>query len=60
MFLSSPAKSNQWNPLLEGQQRQAALASINGIGLSLLAMITNIEPRWDRIFMADIPPACHP
>lgn len=44
---------------MEFQPKFGMIEGIAGIGLSLLAMITNIEPRWDRIFMVDIPPACH-
>ena len=43
---------------MEFQPKFGMIEGITGIGLSLLAMITNIEPRWDRIFMVDIPPAC--
>ncbi|HLJ86438.1 MAG TPA: lanthionine synthetase C family protein [Candidatus Angelobacter sp.] len=33
------------------------IEGIAGIGLTLLAAITDIEPRWDRVFLADIPMA---
>lgn len=40
----------------EGQPRLGILEGIAGIGLSLLAAVTSIEPCWDRILMVDIPP----
>lgn len=36
--------------------RLGMLEGIAGVGLSLLAAVTSIEPCWDRIFMTDVPP----
>jgi class I lanthipeptide synthase len=33
------------------------LTGIAGIGLALLAAVTPVEPAWDRVFLAAIPPA---
>jgi hypothetical protein len=32
------------------------LSGIGGIGLALLAAITPVEPEWDRVFAAAVPP----
>ena len=42
---------------MEFQHRFGMIEGIAGIGLSLLAAISNVEPLWDRAFMVDIPPA---
>jgi hypothetical protein len=31
----------------------------SGIALALLAAITDLEPRWDRLLLASVPPARH-
>jgi lantibiotic modifying enzyme len=38
------------------QARYGMLEGIAGIGLSLLAATSTIEPCWDRMFLVDIPP----
>jgi lantibiotic modifying enzyme len=38
------------------QARYGILSGIAGIGLSLLAASSALEPCWDRIFLLDIPP----
>jgi hypothetical protein len=38
------------------QPRYGLIEGIAGVGLSLLAAISDVEPCWDRIFMVDIPP----
>jgi lantibiotic modifying enzyme len=38
------------------QARYGILEGIAGIGLSLLAATSAVEPCWDRIFLLDIPP----
>lgn len=35
------------------------LEGVAGIGLALLAAATDIEPRWDRLLLASIPPRHH-
>jgi class I lanthipeptide synthase len=38
------------------QARYGVLMGIAGIGLSLLAATSDVEPCWDRIFLLDMPP----
>lgn len=38
------------------QPRFGLIEGIAGVGLSLLAAVSDVEPCWDRIFMVDIPP----
>jgi lantibiotic modifying enzyme len=35
---------------------ESLLSGIAGIGLTLLAAITSVEPQWDRLFACAIPP----
>jgi len=44
---------SQDNPVLT--ENLSILEGIAGIGLSLLAAVSNIEPCWDRMFLVDIP-----
>ncbi|MCU1228614.1 MAG: Lanthionine biosynthesis cyclase LanC [Acidobacteria bacterium] len=45
-------------PTAEGSWRgeQGFLSGIAGIGLALLAAITDVEPSWDRVMVVSIPP----
>ncbi|HEY6349363.1 MAG TPA: lanthionine synthetase C family protein [Candidatus Angelobacter sp.] len=45
---------------MEFQKKFGLIDGIAGIGLSLLAAISNVEPLWDRVFMVDIPPVVRP
>jgi lantibiotic modifying enzyme len=38
------------------EDRYGILVGIAGIGLSLLAATSSVEPCWDRVFLLDIPP----
>ncbi|HKD78059.1 MAG TPA: lanthionine synthetase C family protein [Candidatus Angelobacter sp.] len=40
----------------ELQEKYGVLMGIAGIGLSLIAATSAVEPNWDRIFLLDIPP----
>jgi hypothetical protein len=43
----------------EAARRYGVLEGIAGVGLTLLAAISDIEPGWDRMFMVNIPPISH-
>ncbi|HEY6249060.1 MAG TPA: lanthionine synthetase C family protein [Candidatus Angelobacter sp.] len=45
---------------MEFQQKFGLIEGIAGIGLSLLAATSNIEPQWDRMFMVNIPAMIQP
>ena len=38
------------------KERFGLIEGIAGVGLTMLAAVSEIEPAWDRIFMVDIPP----
>lgn len=38
------------------KERFGLIEGIAGVGLTMLAAVSDIEPSWDRIFMVDIPP----
>lgn len=38
------------------KERYGLIEGVAGVGLSMLAAVSDIEPCWDRIFMVDIPP----
>lgn len=42
------------------EERYGLITGIAGVGLALLAAISNVEPMWDSIFMSDIPPVARP
>lgn len=42
------------------QEKFGLIDGIAGIGLALLAAISNVGPNWDRIFMVDIAPVEQP
>jgi lantibiotic modifying enzyme len=50
---------SMWSPNDEGKNvlvgPLGVLEGIAGIGLTLLAAITSIEPSWDKMFLTDIP-----
>ena len=41
---------------IELQPKLGLIQGIAGIGLVLLAAVSEIEPSWDRVFQTDVPP----
>ncbi|HEV3315843.1 MAG TPA: hypothetical protein VG488_02695, partial [Candidatus Angelobacter sp.] len=41
---------------VELQPKLGLIQGIAGIGLVLLAAVSEIEPCWDRVFQMDVPP----
>ncbi len=44
------------NETLELQPKLGLIQGISGVGLALLAAVSDLEPSWDRVFQTDIPP----
>lgn len=42
--------------IIELQPKLGLIQGIAGIGLALLAAVSDVEPSWDRVFQTDVPP----
>jgi len=45
------------NETIELQPKLGLIQGIAGVGLVLLAAVSDLEPSWDRVFQTDVPPA---
>ncbi len=45
------------NEAIELQPKIGLIQGVAGVGLVLLAMVSDLEPSWDRVFQTDVPPA---
>ena len=45
------------NETIELQPKLGLIQGIAGVGLVLLAAVSDLEPCWDRVFQTDVPPA---